>query len=443
MNTPIIDFLEKYNKNNPARFHMPAHKGKILGCELDITEIAGADNLYDANGIIEESEKNLSALFNTNFSVYSTEGSSLCIRTMLAIINKIACRKGEKPLVLATRNAHSSFLYGVALLDIDIEWVAEQKTCFLTTNIDEKMVEEKLKSMDAKPTALFITSPDYLGNLAPIGKIAKVCKKFGVILAVDNAHGAYLNFLSDNVHPINLGADMCCDSAHKTLPTLTGGAYLHVSNDFNYFTKQEVKNAMKMFASTSPSYLILASLDYTNKYLFENKDLYEKCAKRVQKAKELCKNLGFSLIGSEPLKITVDTKSFGYLGEEISKYLKEKNIYVEYFDSDYIVLMFSPLNSQEEFDRLEKALSSLQRKETIEKKVFKPLTPIRKMSVKEAIFSNQETVDIDNAKGRILASINVSCPPAVPIIYSGEVIDENAIKTMKYYQIKQCSIIKE
>ena len=442
MNTPIIDFLEKYNINNPARFHMPAHKGKILGCDKDITEIAGADNLYDASGIIDESEKNLSALFNTNFSVYSTEGSSLCIRTMLALIAKFARNKGEKPLVLATRNAHSSFLYGVALLDIDIEWVAEQNTCFLTANIDEKILEEKLKNMAKKPTALFITSPNYLGNLAPIDKVAKVCKKYGVLLAVDNAHGAYLNFLSNNIHPIKMGADMCCDSAHKTLPTLTGGAYLHFAKNFEYFTKQEVKNAMKMFASTSPSYLILASLDYTNKYLFENKDLYEKCAKRVQKTKDLCKKLGFSLVGSEPLKITIDAKSFGYLGDEIAKILEQKNVYVEYFDGDYIVLMFSPLNSQEDFDRLENALSSLQRKQTIQKKVFKHLTPIRKMSVKEAIFSNQETVDIDDASDRILASVNVSCPPAVPILYSGEVIDQNAIEIMKYYNIEKCSVVK-
>ncbi|MBO7149607.1 MAG: aminotransferase class V-fold PLP-dependent enzyme [Clostridia bacterium] len=443
MNTPIIDFLEKYNKNNPARFHMPGHKGKILGCEKDITEIVGADNLYDANGIIGESEKNLSSLFGTNFSVYSTEGSSLSIRTMLALIKKIASERGEKPHVLATRNAHSSFLYGVALLDIEIEWITQENTCFFATNIDEISVEEKLRAMEIKPTALFITSPDYLGNIAPVEKIAKVCKKYGVLLAVDNAHGAYLNFLSSNIHPISLGADMCCDSAHKTLPTLTGGAYLHLGKGFNYFTKHEVKNIMKMFASTSPSYLILASLDNTNKYLFENKDLYEKCAKRVEKVKETCIFLGFSLVGNEPLKITLDAKSFGYLGDENAEYLKEKNIYVEYFDSDYIVLMFTPLNSEEDFNRLENALSLLQRKGPIKKKVFNSINPIKKMSIKEALFSSQETIEIDSAKGRILASVNLSCPPAVPILYSGEVIDDNAIEIMKYYNIDKCSVVKE
>lgn len=442
MKTPIIDFLEKYQNENPVRLHMPAHKGNVLGCEKDITEIIGADSLYDASGIIDESEKNLSALFDTKFSVYSTEGSSLCIRTILALIVKFACEKGQKPLVLATRNAHSSFLYGVALLDVDVEWITEENTCFFATNVDEIAVENKLNKMATKPTAIYFTSPDYLGNIAPIDKIARVCKKHGVLLVVDNAHGAYLKFLSNNIHPISLGADMCCDSAHKTLPTLTGGAYLHVSKEFDYFTKQEVKVAMKIFASTSPSYLILQSLDYTNKYLFENKEIYEICAKRVQKVKDLCVLRGFSLVGKEPLKITLETKSFGYLGSEIANYLQEKSIYVEYFDSDYVVLMFSPLNSEEDFNRLEKEIQSLPKKAPIERQNFKEINPTRKLSIKDALFSKQEMVDIDNAKGRILASVNLSCPPAVPIIYSGEVIDDNAIEIMKYYQIKQCFVVK-
>lgn len=443
MNTPIIDFLKKYNNDNPARFHMPAHKGKICGCEMDITEIVGADNLFDASGIIEESEKNLSSLYNTKFSVYSTEGSSLSIRTMLALIVKIARDSKEKPLVLATRNSHSSFLYGLSLLDIDVEWLAEENTCFFSTNVDEIAVENKLNSMSKKPTALFITSPDYLGNIAPIDKISKVCKKHGVLLAVDNAHGAYLKFIKSDIHPISLGADMCCDSAHKTLLALTGGAYLHIGKSLDCFTKQDVKSAMKMFASTSPSYLILASLDYTNKYLFDNKNAYENCAKIVQITKDFCINLGFNLVGNEPLKITLDSKSFGYLGGEIAEILQKNKVFVEYFDSDYVVLMFSPLNNEEDFDRLKKVLSSMQKKNPIESKKFKPINAIRKMSIREAIFSKQESIDIDSAMGRVLGSISVSCPPAVPIIYSGEVIDENTIEIMKYYNIESCSVIKE
>ena len=191
MNTPILDFVNRYKQSNPIRFHMPAHKGEIQGTQMDITEIDGADSLFDAKGIIDQSEKNLSALYNTNFSVYSTEGSTLAIKTMIALICAYANDKGQRPLILATRNAHSSFLYGVGLLDVDVEWIIEQNACFLCSKVDEIIVEKKLKAMQVLPTALYLTCPDYLGNMLPIEKIAKVCQKYGVLLAVDNAHGAY------------------------------------------------------------------------------------------------------------------------------------------------------------------------------------------------------------------------------------------------------------
>ena len=149
MNTPIIDFIKKYNKNKSIRLHMPGHKGNIKGAEFDITEIDGADSLFDANAIIDESEKNLSSLFGTNFSVYSTQGSSLSIMTMLAIIRDYAIVNGKKPLILATRNAHSSFLNGVALLDIDVEWIYESGNCFLSSTLTGDELEKcfsKIKS---------------------------------------------------------------------------------------------------------------------------------------------------------------------------------------------------------------------------------------------------------------------------------------------------------
>ena len=162
----------------------------------------------------------------------------------------------------------------------------------------------------------------------------------------------------------------------------------------------------------------------------------------MQKVKDLCILRGISLVGKEPLKITLESKSYGYLGSEIAEYLQERSIYVEYFDSDYVVLMFSPLNSEEDFNKLTSAIQSLPKKEPIEKQNFNSINPIRKLSIKNALFSKQEMLDIDSAKGRVLASVNLSCPPAVPIIYSGEVIDDNAIEIMKYYQIKQCYVVK-
>ena len=300
---------------------MPGHKGKIKGAKFDITEIDGADSLFDANSIIDESEKNLSSLFNTNFSVYSTQGSSLSIMTMLALVKDYAIANGKKPLILATRNAHASFLNGVALLDLEVEWIVEKGDCFLSSTITCEDLEVQFSKKKNLPVALYLTSPDYLGNLLPIEEFAGVCKKHGVLCVVDNAHGSYLNFLKDNIHPINLGADMCADSAHKTLPVLTGGAYLHISNSFTFFSKKEVKSKMKLFASTSPSYLTLCSMDSANKYLFDNKCAYITCKEKVDNLKEFLLSLGHKLVGNEPLKISIDCNYYGYKGSDFAKIL--------------------------------------------------------------------------------------------------------------------------
>ncbi len=443
MNTPIIDFIKKYNKSNAVRLHMPGHKGKIKGAGFDITEIDGADSLFDASTIIDESEKNLSLIFNSNFSVYSTQGSSLSIMTMLSLIRDYAILNDKKPLILSTRNAHSSFLNGVGLLDIDVEWIYDTGDCFLSSSLTKIKLEKHLSQMEYLPTALYVTSPDYLGNILPIKEIAKVCKKHGVLLVVDNAHGSYLNFLEENIHPINLGADMCADSAHKTLPVLTGGAYLHISKDFNFFTKEQVKGKMKMFASTSPSYLTLCSLDGANKYLLEKSFAFQDCKKKVDDLKEFLLNLGHKLVGDEPLKISIDCNHFGYLGSQIANILKKENIIVEYFDNAFVVLMFSPFNKKSDYKSLKKTFRKIKSAQEIVRPTFKKLESVRKMSIREALFKKSERIKVEDAEGRILSLTNISCPPAVPIMFSGEVIDKNAIKVMKYNNIDYCKVVVE
>ena len=266
MRTPIVDFVKAYADADVSRFHMPGHKGRaMLGCEpYDITEIKGADVLSDADGVIAESEAYASALFGAR-SFYSTEGSTLCIKTMLALVASESKRQ-TRPLILAARNVHKAFVYACALLDLRVEWLDPATPAHLCAcPITARDVEKALDAMQEKPAAVYLTSPDYLGNLADVEGIAKVCRARSIPLLIDNAHGAYLRFLEPSQHPISLGATMCCDSAHKTLPVLTGGAYLHLSPDAP-FDAQTVRRRMALFASTSPSYLILQSLDLCNRY---------------------------------------------------------------------------------------------------------------------------------------------------------------------------------
>lgn len=421
---------------------MPGHKGAgILGFEgMDLTEIYGADELFAAEGIIKESEQNASNLFGCP-TYYSTQGSTLCIQTMCTILCQDAKSKGKKPKILAGRNAHRSFIHAAALLDFEIEWLygnSDYLSCKIHAEDLEKAIIESL------PTAVYLTNPDYLGNLLDIKSLASVCKKHNVLLSIDNAHGAYLRFLKDSLYPIDLGADLCCDSAHKTLPVLTGGAYLHLSDSLNQVWKNDVKHFMEYFSSTSPSYLIMASLDAANEVLdttFKN-SLFE-CIQRVDGLKNTLVQHGYTILSGEPMKITISTKEFGYTGNEIANLLMECDIYPEFYDSDYIVLMPSPYNTKDDLKRLETCLCGIEGKPILVNKPPKLEQSKKAMNVRQALFSSSITLDVSKSLGQVCSSVTVSCPPAILPVIPGEVISESSIEVMKYYGIETVRVVKE
>lgn len=443
MNTPIFDFVRNYAEKEVLRLHMPGHKGKsVLGMEhLDITEIDGADSLYEADGIIRESERNASELFGCE-TYYSTEGSSQCIRAMLHLAAMHARRNGKAPVIAAGRNAHKTFLSAAALLDLDVIWMyPKEQTSYLSCAVAAEDVEKLLA--DVNITAVYLTSPDYLGNIADIKRIAEVCRKKGVLLLVDNAHGAYLRFLSESRHPIDLGADLCCDSAHKTLPVLTGGAYLHLSGSFPEDLRTQAKNALVLFGSTSPSYLILQSLDAANAYLADG--YREKLAEFAELTAELKQRLaeyGYSLFGDEPLKLTIAAKEYGYCGTDLARILERQGIICEFADPDFLVLMLTPEVTKAGLFRLEQALCKIERKAAIGEKPPVFNIPERVMRIREAMLSVGEVVSVEESAGRVLSAASVGCPPAVPIVVSGERIDKDAIKCFRYYGIENCTVVE-
>lgn len=442
MKTPIVSFLKSYQEKSPVRMHMPGHKGAgILGFEgMDLTEIYGADELFAAEGIIKESEQNASTLFGCP-TYYSTQGSTLCIQTMCTILCQDAKSKGKKPKILAGRNAHRSFIHAAALLDFDIEWLYGNSD-YLSCKINAKDLEKKI--VENNPTAVYLTNPDYLGNLLDIKALASICKKYNVLLAIDNAHGAYLRFLKDSLHPIDLGADLCCDSAHKTLPVLTGGAYLHLSDSLNQVWKNDVKHFMEYFSSTSPSYLIMASLDAANDVLDTTfKKSLSECIQRVDGLKNALIQHGYTILSGEPMKITISTKEFGYTGNEIANLLMECDIYPEFYDSDYIVLMPSPYNTKDDFERLQKCLCGIERKSILVNKPPKLEQAKKAMNVRQALFAPSMTLDVSKSLGQVCSSVTVSCPPAILPVIPGEVISESSIEVMKYYGIETVRVVKE
>lgn len=444
MNTPICDFVENYVKKRAVRLHMPGHKGRrFLGPEeLDITEIPGADTLYSARGVIEESQNSAAGLFGSGKTLYSCEGSSLAIRAMLYLA-LLARAGGGRPVVLAGRNAHRVFVSAAALLDFDIEWIySENPGGLLTCAVSADLLEKKLLAMPEKPAAVYLTSPDYLGNILDIARLSEVCRRHGVPLLVDNAHGAYLRFLPDPMHPLSLGADLCCDSAHKTLPALTGGAYLHISTTAPAVFESNAARAMALFASTSPSYLILQSLDKTNAYLAAGyPEKLERCVRRLAELKSAFREKGLMLAGQEPLKLTVAPKRFGYTGDALAQYLRACGIECEFSDPDYAVFMFTPELDGAEIDRFAAAVLSLCRRAPIQEPPPVLRVPERVMSVRRAMFAPSRVLPAEQCLGRVLASENVSCPPAVPVAVAGERIDETAIRAFRYYGITECRVL--
>lgn len=468
MNTPIADFVARYAQAGVSRLHMPGHKGQLfLGCEArDITEIAGADELYEAEGIIAGSEANAARLFGAGRTFYSAEGSSQCVRAMLFLALQMAPRQEGRPVLLAARNAHKALLYAAALLDLEVRWLwpapgREESLCSCPVTAESlRGALAELSEEGKRPFGVYVTSPDYLGGMQNLPALASVCREAGLPLLVDNAHGAYLPFLpGGNLHPMALGASLCCDSGHKTLPVLTGGAYLHLAPGLP-LTDETVRGALCLFGSTSPSYLILQSLDLCNRYISEGyPERLAGCVRRLEELRtelnEAGRRRGCPLPPvrpSEPLKLVLDGKAFGRTGRSLAEGLRRHSVECEFADDRFCVLMFTPENPERDWARVRSgALAALKEPpdpdagfapdgglfEALEKQA------VQQCTIREAVFAPQEQVPVRQALGRVCALPAVSCPPAIPIAVSGEKIGPAAVALFERYGIRSAAVVKQ
>ena len=437
--TPIADFLDRYAASDAARFHMPGHKGRLSPeAAFDLTEIDGAGDLFSSSGVVAESEKIASSLFGCP-TYYSAEGSSLAIRAMLAL-----CVTNENRRVLAARNAHRAFLSAAILLDLDVTWlVPGARADYLSCPVTAGDLSAALDACAAPPAAVYVTSPDYLGHTLDIAALSAVCRARGVPLVVDNAHGAYLHFLSPARHPMDLGADLAASSAHKTLPALTGAAYLQLSPAFAGTCADRVKGTLALFASSSPSYLILRSLDRLNRYLETYPAALAACVCRIDALRRRLTAAGFSLVGDEPLKLTLRTKPVGYTGDALARALLDAGLVPEFYDPDFVTLMLTPENTEAELTRLETALTSLEKRPPLPELRPALTLPERVLSPRAAFFAPRVRLPLDAAAGRVAAAVTAFCPPAVPIVTPGERIGDSEISLMRYYGVSTVDAVAE
>lgn len=469
MTTPICDFVGQYQESDIVRFHMPGHKGvSHIGVEgMDITEIKGADNLYEPEEIIAESEANATRLFGTARTVYSTEGASQCVKAMIHLAVGASKCEDKRPVILAARNVHKSFVYGVAMVDCDVEWLYADTSnrvgikvdadsiceCVIASDVLEARIGE-LEAIGRKPVAVYVTSPDYLGNVQDIEGLSRVCHQHDVLLLVDNAHGAYLHFIGEGMHPMDLGADICCDSAHKTLPVITGGAYLHISKDAVYrdYFMRNVKQVMAIYGSTSPSYLILRSLDWCNQYIADGyRDKLSKC---ISKIDEIRADLEQYVVDTgDRLKLTLHIP--GVSGDKVADILRRLGGECEFADKYYVVLMLTPDSDLDKANIVYKAVEEAEalRKVSDDKNIAvvewqAALTSdevdnhIQKLTIRQAVFADHEVISVRDAVGRVCATPSVACPPAIPIVVSGEVIRPEDIPVFEAYNIDKVDVVK-
>jgi arginine/lysine/ornithine decarboxylase len=426
MRTPIHDFLKSYAGSGTLRLHMPGGKGLVY--PHDITEIEGADVLYESSGIIRESEDSAAALFGAAASCYSCGGATLAIQSMLAAAAAVT----GKHRIAAGRCSHRSLVSAAVLLGLDIDWIyPEEFPC-------GAVAPEQAEAVLTPDTAvLFVTSEDYLGGECNISALAEVCKRHGVLLLADNAHGAYKVFTGS--HPIRLGADMTADSAHKTLPAITGTAYVHLS-DAAFLPY--IKSAMALFGSSSPSYLMLESLDLCNRFIAEKKETALTAMERVNELKKELAGGGIPLRKSDAMRIVIDANAAGYTGAEYAQLLREAGAECEMGGERYTVLLFSVVQPAGDFGKLRDIVLSLPRKAPLPPRDIPVLRPERVMPLREAYLSPSVPVPVSEAAGKICADIQSPCPPCVPLVMPGERISPEAAAVMERYGISAVRTVK-
>ena len=435
--TPLWSALARHAAMERTSMHTPGHKGcagilRGLDLSLDLTELPDTDALYEADGVIARAEELAAGVFGAHRTVFSAGGCSLAIQAML----RCACGEGDK--IIMDRGSHRMAVNAAALLGLEPVWLLSEEAwksdglCPLPSPADVA----RLLSAHPDAKAVYITSPDYMGRLCDVSAIAELCRGHGIPLLVDNAHGSHL-VAFDGLHPLAQGASMTACSAHKTLPVLTGGAFLSSSDPA---LSRRMKGAMSLFGSTSPSYLIMASLDLCRDWL-ENEGMSQLRATAVLcgtvRSAAVAAGFGLPSGDCDPMRITLLTRSADMSGTHAADYLRKRGYEPEYADDACVVLLPTPFVPAEKLRLLADVIADIPGEDNKER-TAPPIGDIMaiarsseaKMTVRAAALAPRETVFRAHAAGRIAAASVCPCPPGVPVVMPGEVITPEAAQLL-------------
>lgn len=448
MNKGIRGFLEEHAALNPVSFHMPGHKGsriyrengygdfldKIMDC--DITEIPGADNLFQTESIIAETMEKYRRLYDAKASYLLVNGSSG------GLISSILATVGRGRKLVMARNCHKSVFNALPLGDITPVY-AYPDTIEEFGVLGGISAKEIADCMDENPDAdaVLIPSPNYYGICSDISAIAEEVHKRGKILIVDQAHGAHLKFFSKYgikgfpQAAEDAGADIVINSIHKTLASWTQSALLNVCTD--QVDTNVLEDKLQTIESSSPSYPMMATLDISADLLVEKgEELMRSWQENLEMFYAEAKSIpGLVIMESDALdrtKMNIDMSAYGINGNELEELLMEKGIFLELVTGNIIMCMSGIGNRRCDYERLLEGLKAIatERKLTGKQEMRQPEALTERLDraelPKEKIY-----IPMDEAAGRICASSIIPYPPGVPIACPGEVLTAEVLEYVK------------
>ena len=463
----LYEKLVAYEEEDIYPFHMPGHKRQLQNdirnpYKIDITEIDGFDNLNDPQEILKDSMEGASKFYGTEQTFYLVNGSTVGI---LAAISSV-CHRGDK--LLMARNCHKAVYHAVRILDLDPVYLPlhyiEEKNMF--GGVNEEKLEQLLKEhKDIK--AVIVTSPTYEGIVINIKRIKMLINPHNIPLIVDEAHGAHFPFCEYfPKSAIQEGADLVIQSLHKTMPAFTQTALLHVCSD--KVSPHIVQEWISMYQSSSPSYLLLAGIEYSIYYGIQQKKQFEQYYERLVQYREKINQLrhitllkkedieqygGYDLDSSKLVLLFHSTK---WTGNQISDILlNQYNIQMEMSERDYIIAISTVCDTKEGFERLYDALYELDQMIDLEiNRLDENDCSHRKMGVNQFVEGNQidkeeyrrkyrpykaslkksYDIPLEQCKNLVCGSYIYLYPPGIPLLVPGEVIEERHIARILQYK---------
>lgn len=448
--------LEAFSKEDYYPFHMPGHKRNPLSIDgnfpfdRDITEIEGFDNLHHPEGIIKEAQESLSKLYGTRESYFSVNGSTAALLSAISA----SVKKGGR--ILIARNCHKAVYHGIYLRDLVPTYIYPQADSVLGINggIQPKDVEKYLGEVP-DIEAVLITSPTYDGVVSDVKKIAEITHSYGIPLIVDEAHGAHFRY-SDYfpVSAVEAGADLVIQSFHKTLPSLTQTAVLHLCSGRP--DREKIKRFLGIYQSSSPSYILMASLDAcVDKMERDGMEMFGRVAENLTEARnrlEKCRHV--QLVKQEEIKripgafdydrskLILSTEKSSLNGPELSRILCEKyHIQTEMSTEGYVLALAAAGDTREGFLRLCEAVEEIDGQESLKKikgkgdsDTFRGLPQMKSvMTITQAMEAGSVSCPIEESAGKISAEFAYLYPPGIPLIVPGEQITGHFAGNVRRY----------